>query len=125
KADFATPAEIAQMDQFLARMQRKRSNPVAVFLGAGASKPFGYPLTGELLFKILHALKDGGILQQSFWNSGKQKQPWKVLRQFLQKLLPNLSLSRDEMPMVTGVLSLLDFSLTNGQALLPRQTLEQ
>ena len=44
---------------------------------------------------------------------------------FLTALLPGERYSEEKVPMVTGVLSLLDFSLATGQALLPGRTLDE
>jgi hypothetical protein len=38
-------------------LQQRRNRRVVVFLGAGASKPFGYPLTSDLLTLIVKSFR--------------------------------------------------------------------
>ena len=45
------------------------SNKIVYFLGAGCSKKFGYPLTGDIMPEILEKLKAKNLFQL-----GEQKQ---------------------------------------------------
>ena len=111
------PEQIAAMDAAHAQWRKRSNRPVAVFLGAGASKTFGYPLTRDLMFQIFRGLKCGRLL-----GSRSESAPRQELQTFLGELLPGERLSKNKVPMVTGVLSLLDFAIATGQALLPGRT---
>jgi hypothetical protein len=119
------PAQAAGMDGLLQELARRSNRPVAIFLGAGASKAFGYPLTRDLMLKIFQGLIKGTILSKNSAGPGVwSDDPRAELLDFLTELLPGERYSEEKVPMVTGVLSLLDFSLSTGQALLPRRTLD-
>jgi NAD-dependent SIR2 family protein deacetylase len=123
------PAQEAGLDAFLRKLRRRSNRPLAIFLGAGASKTFGYPITRDLMLKIFEGLIQGRILEKNASGPGAVSadplvDPRAELLGFLTKLLPGERYSEAKVPMVTGVLSLLDFSLTTGQALLPGHTLD-
>jgi hypothetical protein len=120
------PSQLAAMDEFLRELRAKSVRPIAIFLGAGASKVFGYPITRDLMLKIFQGLAKGEILEKSAKGPGVMSQdPRTELLNFLTALLPGERYSEEKVPMVTGVLSLLDFSLATGQALLPGRTLDE
>ena len=121
-----TPEELA-MEELLNALDRRSSRPIAVFLGAGASKTFGYPLTRELMFEIFHGLQSGKVLNEKPNGGGEKgtRTLGSMLFEFLANLLPGERMSQKTMPMVTGVLSLLDFALATGQVLLPGSTLQE
>jgi hypothetical protein len=76
-----------------------------VFMGAGASKPFGFPLTKELLPLIKDSVAKGDL----FENSSSDRE---LLLQGLKKLLPGVdSIEPTDLPLITDVLSLIDHSL--------------
>jgi hypothetical protein len=78
---------------------------VAVFMGAGASKPFGFPLTKELLPLIKESVAKGEL----FANSSSDRE---LLLHGLKKLLPGFnSIDPTDLPLITDVLSLIDHSL--------------
>lgn len=78
---------------------------IAVFTGAGASKPFGFPLTSELLPLI----KDKLYSSRLFGNSEAAR---KELSRYINILLPGFnSVSPANLPLITDVLSLVDHSL--------------
>jgi len=121
-----TDAEIVAMDDVLSALSPTSLRSLVVFLGAGASKPFGYPITRELMLRILQGLHQGTILAKAGKGPGmKTGAPREELRAFLTDLLPGERLSKESVPMVTGVLSLLDYSLATGQAVLPGRTLDE
>ena len=105
--------EEPQMDKLLHDLARSNRKPIAILLGAGASATFGYPVTRQLMLNIFRRL-------QSSKNGDR-----KALYDFLCELLPGERLSKERMPLVTGVLSLLDHALSTGQSLLPKRTMEQ
>jgi hypothetical protein len=99
---------------------------LALFLGAGASKPFGYPLTRELMLQILEGVDNGSLLaSRARGTGGSDERVNKILHEFLAELLPGERKSRERVPMVTAVLSLLDYALSTGQAILPGRTLDE
>jgi hypothetical protein len=89
---------------------------IAVFLGAGASKAFGYLLTNELLPRIRDGLDRGTLFTES--------QPHREeLLTYLTALLPGLStISPKNLPLITDVLSLIDHSLSVSNSLLSLRT---
>lgn len=111
------------MDQLIRSLVAKDTRRIAIFLGAGASKLFGYPLTRDLLLMILEGLKSRRILLHRS-GDGELVDHRKLLN-FLTRLLPGERLTRESLPLVTGVLSLLDFALATGQVLLPGTTIAQ
>jgi hypothetical protein len=98
-------------------VSKPSSRPLTVFLGAGASKPFGYPITRELMLKIFQRVR--------MRPKGKKRFPQLKLHEFLVRLLPGERASKERVPMVTGVLSLLDHALATGQVLLPGSSLKE
>lgn len=89
---------------------------VAIFLGAGASKAFGYPLTGELLPDLLKYLEDGTL---ESWDYSKDERD--LLSRGLGELLPGLrTIPRNELPLITDVLTLIDHSMATATSVLAR-----
>ncbi len=120
-----TSDQEAQIDQTICRFRTKSTKPIAFFLGAGSSKTFGYPLTRDLMLEIFQGLASGNILDKpSKKSKAVSRRPRKDLHEFLHHLLPGKRVSKKNVPLVTGVLSLLDFSLATGQALLPGRSLD-
>ena len=111
------------MNELLDDLQRPSERPLVIFLGAGASKTFGYPLTRELMFRIFQGLQSVSVLSEQVRSNGKPIAVGGELFRFLAKLLPGDRNTEASMPMVTAVLSLLDFALSTGQVLLPGTTL--
>jgi NAD-dependent SIR2 family protein deacetylase len=77
-----------------------------VFLGAGASKAFGYPATTEILPRIREGLESN--LFHRYDNPIRLK---KKLTKYLEMFLPGWNLKGVSPPPITDVLSLLDHSL--------------
>lgn len=90
---------------------------IAIFMGAGASKPFGFPLTNELLPLIKEEMNSGSL----FGRSKKAKQDVADLKEFLRTLLPGFNLPGLELPLITDILSLIDHSLVASNLPLPRK----
>lgn len=87
---------------------------IVYFLGAGCSKNFGYPLTGEIMPAILENLHKRNLfqLEQKSKSSVEKKQEADLLR-FLELLYPglkgqNLRTKKKWVPSITEVLSLVD-----------------
>lgn len=83
---------------------------VALFLGAGASKPLGFPLTGEILPAILAGLKSNSLFGP---RRSAPRGPEKDLHSFLLDLMPGLDHPDAVPPMITDVLSLIDQMLVS------------
>lgn len=91
-----------------------KQSKVAIFTGAGASFAFGYPLTGELLPRILERLASGTLFRS---DQGDRD----FLSDALRTLLPGLHIGKGSVPLwITEILSLLDQALEAGTALHPR-----
>lgn len=88
-----------------------------VFTGAGASKSFGLPLTGDLLGLILQGIKEATLFE------GQNNPKWckrsrRALSNYLTRLLPGIELIDPEtMPMVTEVFSMVDYAINAGELL--------
>jgi hypothetical protein len=106
------------MKRLVEELVKPTSGSLAIFLGAGASKPFGYPITRELMLSILRHVRTQARLK-------KRGHPQEKLHRFLRGLLPGERIAKETVPMVTGVLSLLDYALATGQVLLPESSLEE
>lgn len=102
---------------------------IVLFLGAGASKAFRYPLTGEILGLIITDLKN----EMFFNNAGVPRERAALYRLMLQTLFTKLSpglgryLSRqkalpvegeDGLPLITDLLSQAKHLVNNSQTLL-------
>lgn len=73
---------------------------IVLFLGAGSSKPFGSPLTSEILPLILRKIR----FEELFTN---EKEDREYLKSFLFKLFPGI-FEVDQPPLITDILSLID-----------------
>jgi SIR2-like domain len=104
----------------------KRNGSVAVFLGAGASKCFGWPLTHELLPAILAGLIENDLFEDSRVNTRRENREDRLLlKKTLRALCPGIQFNQrflkksgGQLPLVTSLLSMLDFSLGTGQSLI-------
>lgn len=88
-----------------------------VFTGAGASRSFGLPLTGELLGLILNGIDESTLFTGQ--NAGKwQQRSRAALSKYLRRLLPGIKLiDSDQLPMVTEVFSMVDYAINYGELL--------
>ena len=78
---------------------------LSIFIGAGASKPFGCPLTNEILKIILDRIKEDNLFDN---NSDLCKE----LYHFLETIMPGIYTTK-ELPLITDILSLIDFLYLN------------
>ena len=116
-----------------ARRISQRTGKVAVFLGAGASKTFGWPLTNELLPIIIDGIIEEDLFEDVRINTEKHNAADReLLTEALLALCPGLPFTRtslkktqQRLPLVTSLLSMLDYSLSSGQALVSGLTLDQ
>lgn len=106
-------------------IRRRRSKRVAIFLGAGASSVFGYPLTRALLPTIMTAVHDRDFLPALHGDPPRQgSRNRRELHRVLMQLLPGENLRRQNLPLVTSLLSLLDYSLASKQFLLAASSMD-
>lgn len=82
------------------------SRSVVLFLGAGASAPFGFPLTKDILPKVREEIASGELFD-GFPDAAKRA---RLLGESLRALLPGFD-SVSELPSITDILSLVDYSL--------------
>ncbi len=123
------PAQCAEA----ARNIAGRKGRVAVFLGAGASFTFGFPLTKDLLPIILRCLLNRSLFEDARVNNKiANRKDRASLRKALAALCPGLEFTPEfleenkfRLPLVTSLLSMLDFSLSAGQALISGLTPEE
>ena len=93
---------------------------LAVFLGAGASKPLGYPLTREFLPIIMHRLREAILFREGSADEGGSNRS--LLRDCLERLIPGLEVvDAKKLPLITDLISLVDYSVSQGAALWPKQ----
>src|SRR2546421_10498063 len=108
----------------------EREGNVAVFLGAGAPKGFGWPLTNELLPAILQGLVAQVLFEDPRFNTkDANREDRELLKKTLEALCPGLRIegdyltqNRHRLPLVTSLLSMLDYSLAPGQVLIRELT---
>ena len=108
------------------RSARSQPHNTVVFLGAGASRPFGFPLTSDILQRIwngLHTAKGSDSWQR--WGGMKgRRTDARALSTFLQALLPGLTHSGnlDGGTSIIDVISLIDQMVTEGRTPHPSLT---
>jgi hypothetical protein len=91
-----------------------------LFLGAGASRPFGIPMTAEILPQILKRLSEGVLFTEPAGATARAaREAREDLREGLAQLVPGL-FGDVEPPLITDLLSLLDQLLVEGHAGGPR-----
>ncbi len=111
----------------------KGDGRVAVFLGAGASKAFGWPLTNKLLPLILDGLIERNLFEDVRINTEEENaSDRELLTKTLVALCPGIEVTRafleknePRLPLVTSLLSMLDYSLSSGQALVSGVTADE
>lgn len=94
----------------------------AVFLGAGASVPFGFPLTRDLLPEIWRRLQVGNLFHWLSPDTDESDNRAHLTRT-LEYILPGLGhVDAADLPLITEILSLIDYSLAMQHALYPGQS---
>lgn len=83
------------------------------FLGAGASKNFGFPLTYEIMPQIISGLKAGHLFNHSAANASHAVDEQALLLQYIYLLYPGLgdvdeTATPERIPNITEILSLVD-----------------
>jgi NAD-dependent SIR2 family protein deacetylase len=89
-----------------------------LFLGAGASRPFGFPMTAEILPEILRRLKSRALFRHA--RAGRSREAGASthdeLQHLLSRFMPALFEGGVEPPLITDLLSLVDHLLSAGNA---------
>lgn len=93
-------------------MMRRKTN-IVYFLGAGCSKNFGFPLTGDIMPEIFNNLKANNLFQLGRKKESFEKQQEIDLKRFLGLLYPGLKdidfeTEKTRIPSIVEVLSLVD-----------------
>jgi NAD-dependent SIR2 family protein deacetylase len=103
--------------------QRTKKKTV-VFVGAGASRACGYPVTGDILPRILQALEDGEFASRGKLSDEHIGVNARALLRILRQVVPKST--GTYVPQITEVLSILDYCIDSGEELYPvsRKTLK-
>lgn len=86
---------------------------VVYFLGAGASKNFGYPLTGDIMPEILSGLKANNLFFHSAAKTQRAGEEQYLFLEYFYTLYPGLrnvdeKMEKERIPNITEVLSMVD-----------------
>ena len=90
-----------------------QASGTVVFLGAGASRPFGVPLTAEILPALLRRLARGTLFGRGATRAGRR------MFERLRAFAPGLGRRGIEPPLITDLLSIIDHMVASGQAAQP------
>ncbi len=87
---------------------------IVYFLGAGASKNFGYPLTNEIMPEILRYLINHDLFNNASNSLDEEKEQEKDLKDFIDILYPGLKdidpiAESNRIPNITEVLSMVEY----------------
>src|SRR5688572_15236056 len=94
---------------------------IVLFLGAGASRPFGIPMTAEILPHILNRLRDESLFTEPGGATPEAARAARAeLHAGLSGLVPGLFRKGLEPPLITDLLSLVDQLLAAGNAAGPQ-----
>jgi hypothetical protein len=100
---------------------RKEPERVVLFLGAGASKDFGYPITSELFPLIRDGLRSRELFDPRS-NRKREEAKRQRLTEHLEGLLPAVLEPETKLPLITDLLSLVDLLLTTEETAVPKMT---
>lgn len=89
-----------------------------LFLGAGASAAFGYPVTSAIFPRIRERLLQKTLFPTES-NPKRERDKMNRLRQYLTLLMPTFFEPATPLPLITDILSLLDLLLTTGEVAIP------
>jgi hypothetical protein len=92
-----------------------------IFLGAGASKGFGYPITREILPEIRARLNAKNLFPVET-NPKRERAKMRRLTDYLGTLFPAFFEEHTVLPLVTDVLSLIDHLLAADETAIPKWT---
>ncbi|HET7745690.1 MAG TPA: hypothetical protein VFM29_00220, partial [Vicinamibacteria bacterium] len=101
-------------------MADARAKTVSLFLGAGASRPFGIPVTAEILPEILGRLDKGTLFDERPTPRTAAAEARRDLRDGLERLVPGLFRDGVTPPLLTDLLSLVDQLVAEGHATAPQ-----
>ena len=93
----------------------KKPKRIVLFVGAGASRACGYPITGDILPEILHCLETGKFSNGKDFEDEHIQAHARPLLSILRHLVPKDS--GGHIPQITEVLSVIDYCLESGEEL--------
>jgi hypothetical protein len=97
---------------------RRKQTQTVLFLGAGASKAFGLPITSAIFPHIREGLLSNTLFPLES-NPKRERAKMNRLRDYLSKLMPAVFEDDVEIPLITDVLSLIDLLLNTGEIGIP------
>lgn len=104
--------------------KRLKTTQIVLFLGAGSSAAFGYPITSQIFPRIRE-----GLLSRTLFplesNPKRERAKMNRLEQYLNKLLPAFFDEEVELPLITDVLSLVDLLLSTREIAVPMFSLKE
>lgn len=89
-----------------------------LFLGAGASAAFGYPVTSAIFPRIRERLLNNTLFPTES-NRKREREKMERLRNYLTQLMPSFFEPATPLPLITDTLSLIDLLLTTGEVAIP------
>ncbi|MEP6669546.1 MAG: hypothetical protein ABJF10_10360 [Chthoniobacter sp.] len=105
-------------------LRKDRSEKVTFFTGAGASFFFDYPLTKDLLPRIIEWKDDPDFLELPEEEAGLSRRRRKTLQAVLNKLLPGRPKDSTTLPLVTTLLSVVDYAIAHRAPIWPGRTIK-
>lgn len=107
-----------------AAKKKKEPETIALFLGAGSSAAFGYPVTAKLFPLIREKLQTRKLFDLAS-NPKRERAKMRRLHDYLERLMPAVFSPGVELPWITEVLSLLDHFVQAQQIPAPMFALEE
>lgn len=112
------------VDEAVERLKNGNGGDVAVFTGAGISCAFGYPLTRDLLPRMLEWEDDDEFLDFDWEDPQISAERRKTLAKVLRLLLPGIGEKDIALPLVTTLLSQLDHAILHRHPLWAEHNVE-
>jgi len=106
-------------------MAVKSKHPqTALFLGAGASAAFGYPITSGIFPLIREGLKAKNLFPVET-NPKRERAKMERLKGYLETLMPSFFEPATNLPLITDILSLIDSLLRTNEVAIPMFSTKQ
>ena len=114
-------ASMLRRDHLVKASRQDQTMKSLLFIGAGASKPFGVPLTREIMSLIRKRLKSSDLFCGSTKRFPSAKKQMRLLEELMERFLPGIAnIDPDDVaahPLITDVLSLTDHLINEKVAL--------
>jgi NAD-dependent SIR2 family protein deacetylase len=107
------------------RLAEDKSERVAVFTGAGVSFCYGYPLTNKILPTMVKWENDTDFLEIPGEKGRPALEKRATLKALLEQLIPGGRQDPKALPLVTTLLSVIDYAIERRQPLWPGSTVEK